>query len=316
METPARFADACGEVPLPEIVGFNIRRLRAIGYLDRFAGSLRELGLTRDDVARLSSALPNEIDRIVLAAGGRAGWLDDPEAHLDGVRCSLLIMVGEDARSTIDADFLDQAALLNRLLDLRHDVRLWVGIDPHLPRSLDTALALLDHPKAAGVALSPFMAGAGLDEDAYAHVLRALSARGTPIWVHGSAHFFRGAPYDIGHPYHLDRALTRFPELRLIIGHAGWPWTADACLVAARHPSVAIEFSTFPPALLLEPGWCLAPLLAQRRMLRDRVFFGSAPATTAARINRLLEQLGSLPLEDDLASWRGEGLRRWLRVEA
>lgn len=303
-------------MPLPEIVAFSIARLRAIGYLTRFAGYLRQLGLTADEIATLASADTAALERIVRVAGERAGWLGDPEAHLRATECALLLTVGEDAASTLDIAFLDQEALLERFAALRHDVRLLVGIDPHAPRSLDRALGLLDHPRAGGVALSPFMAGVALDDAAYAPTLRALAERGTPIWVHASAHFYTRVPSDIGHPRHIDATLVRYPTLRVMIGHAGWPWTADAVIVAIRHPGVAIEFSTLPPSLLGQPGWCLDPLVAQRAALPGQICFGSGAVSSPARMQRLVEQLAALDLGDDLAAWRGGGLLRWLGAGA
>ncbi|MBV9749221.1 MAG: amidohydrolase family protein [Acetobacteraceae bacterium] len=312
----ASFADACGEVPLPEIVAFGLNRLRAISYLARFGAHLRQLGLTQDEVISLQTATVEQTARLAAVAGARAGWLADPEAHLRVSGCTLMAVVGEDAGSTIDIPFLDQEALLERFASLQHDVRLWIGIDPHRPGSVDTALALLQHPRACGAALSPFMAGTELDSEPYATVLRALADRNVPIWVHCSAHFDPRVSYDIGHPRHIDAALRRHPGLRLVIGHAGWPWTDEACIVAIRHPSVALEFSTFPPSLLPQPGWSLTPLLAQRGALTGRIFFGSGGVSAPKRLLRLLAQLEALDLGDDLPAWRGAGLRRWLRLDA
>lgn len=297
---------------MPEIVVYGIERLRAIGYLTRFAGYLRQLGLSGEDIAALGTARSAEIDLIARRAGERAGWLANPDAHLRATGCALLLTVGEDCASRFDIDFLDQGKLLDRFAGLHHDVRLLIGIDPHASRSLERALDLLGHPRAAGVALSPFMAGVALDDEAYAPTLRALAQRGTSIWVHASAHFLARVPYDIGHPRHVDAALIRHPDLRVMIGHAGWPWTADACIVAIRHPGVAIELSTLPPSLLRVPGWSLEPLLAQRAALRQRIFFGSGAVSSPTRMQQLVDQLAALDLGDDLPSWRGEGLLHWI----
>ena len=38
-----------------------------------------------------------------------------------------------------------------------------------------------------------------------------------------------------------------FPELRLVAGHIGWPWTDEMIAVAAKHPNVWIDTSAHVP---------------------------------------------------------------------
>ncbi len=59
---------------------------------------------------------------------------------------------------------------------------------------------------------------------------------------------FHPAALDILHcsikyddPVHLDEIAKDFPELKIIIGHAGWPWTETAVAVAMRNDNVYID---------------------------------------------------------------------------
>lgn len=54
-------------------------------------------------------------------------------------------------------------------------------------------------------------------------------------------------PMETGRPIYVDRAAMDFPELRLICGHIGWPWTAEMIAVAWRHPNVYIDTSAHTP---------------------------------------------------------------------
>jgi predicted TIM-barrel fold metal-dependent hydrolase len=309
-------ADACGEVPTPEIVAYNIGRLRAIGYLGRFDGYLRQIGLTEDERAEVPAASGDRIAQLALAAGERRGWLAAPTAHLDAVDCALTLVVGEDAGTTVDVKPVDPEALLDRYAALERDVRVYVGVDPHRPASLARALALRDHPASAGIAVSPFMAEISPDHGAYRPVFDAIAEHDLVVWIHASAHFRPSVPYDIGHPRHIDRVLIRHPRLRAIIGHAGWPWVDEACIVAVRHANVSLEFSTFPPRLLRTPGWSLEPLIANRDALAGRIFFGSGQTSDAARMERLLGEIDDLGLGDHDGVWRGAGLVGWLELAA
>ncbi len=312
MDQVSGVADACGEVPTIQVVKYNIARLRAIGYLNRFDGYLRQLGFTAEMRAAVPTADEAALDEMVRQTGAEAGWGADAEAHLRAVGCSLVLVVGDDCGSTTGLPAMDWPSVLESYSHLSADVRLLVGVDPMAHGSLDRALAVRGEPGFAGLAVSPFLAGVPLSDERYEPVLRAASDQSLPLWVHASAHFRPDVAYDIGHPRHLDTVMTRYPGLRLMIGHAGWPWVDEACIVALRHPTVAVEFSTFPPRLIATPGWSLEALLAHRVPMRGRTFFGSGTTSSARRMAGLLAELDGLELADDLPLWRGGGLRKWL----
>lgn len=310
--TTATLADACGEVPLPEIVRYNTERHARIGYLERFASYFRQLGFTAGEHRQLSDLDTRGRGALIDRVGERTGWLARPDAHLLEAGCRLTLVVGEDLPPGFGVEPLEPARILDRYAALQADVRLFIGVDPSAPASLARALSLAGHPRAAGLAVSPYLAGVPVDDAAFDATLRAAAEHDLPLWVHGCAHFRRDVPYDIEHPRHLDAVLLRYPALRLMVGHAGWPWTADACIVALRHPGVVLEFATFPPSLLRDPAWSLAPLYAQRDALRGRVCFGSGATSSPQRFARLVQQLDEIELGEHRDDWRGGAVMRWL----
>jgi predicted TIM-barrel fold metal-dependent hydrolase len=52
---------------------------------------------------------------------------------------------------------------------------------------------------------------------------------------------------ETGRPGHIDRVAIDFPELRIVAGHIGWPWTEEMIAVAAKHPNVYIDTSAHLP---------------------------------------------------------------------
>lgn len=52
---------------------------------------------------------------------------------------------------------------------------------------------------------------------------------------------------ETGRPGHVDRVAIDFPELRIVAGHIGWPWTEEMIAVAAKHPNVYIDTSAHLP---------------------------------------------------------------------
>jgi predicted TIM-barrel fold metal-dependent hydrolase len=52
---------------------------------------------------------------------------------------------------------------------------------------------------------------------------------------------------ETGRPGHIDRIAIDFPELRIVAGHIGWPWTEEMIAIAAKHPNVYIDTSAHLP---------------------------------------------------------------------
>jgi predicted TIM-barrel fold metal-dependent hydrolase len=111
-------------------------------------------------------------------------------------------------------------------------------------------------------------------------------------------------PSEVGRPIYLDQVALDFPELTIVAGHIGYPWTDEAIAVATKHERVFIDTSAYAttryPAQLIE---------YLRRHGRGKVLFGSNyPMLTPARALEGLEQLGL----DDLtrAMFLGDNARR------
>jgi uncharacterized protein len=307
-------ADSCAEIPTPRIVTYNITRLRRVGYLPKFDGYLRQLGFTKDERSEVTTASDSSLATLVQSVADREPWGKQPDAHLIASACRLATVASDSAESTIGVAPLGAIYLLDLYASLRSDVRLFIGVDPGRVSTLAQALELQGHPAFAGIAVMPYLAEVPLSDPAYAPVLAAAADAGLRIWAHTSSHFRPDVAYDISHPRHVDTVLTRHPELRLLIGHAGWPWIADTCAIATRFENVAIEFSTFPPDLLTDPGWSLTPLLSRRNEFRGRIFFGSGAVSAVEPFMARLQQLDNLPLGDQHDDWRGAGFMRWMGV--
>lgn len=52
-------------------------------------------------------------------------------------------------------------------------------------------------------------------------------------------------PSEVGRPIYLDRVALDFPELKIVGGHIGYPWTDEAIAVATKHENVFIDTSAY-----------------------------------------------------------------------
>ncbi|MEM9131227.1 MAG: amidohydrolase family protein [Actinomycetota bacterium] len=97
-------------------------------------------------------------------------------------------------------------------------------------------------------------------------------------------------PSEVGRPIHLDQVALDFPELKIVAGHIGYPWTDEAVAVATKHENVHIDTSAYTARRYP------APLVDYLRSNgRGKVLFGTNyPMITPAKC---LEHLDALELD-------------------
>jgi predicted TIM-barrel fold metal-dependent hydrolase len=99
-------------------------------------------------------------------------------------------------------------------------------------------------------------------------------------------------PSEVGRPIYLDQVALDFPELTIVAGHIGYPWTEEAIAVATKHQNVFIDTSAYTarryPAALVD---------YLRGHGRSKVLFGTNyPMITPSKA---LEGIDTLRLDDD-----------------
>ena len=110
-------------------------------------------------------------------------------------------------------------------------------------------------------------------------------------------------------PY-LDHVALDFPELRIVAGHIGYPWTDEMIAMAEKYENVFIDTSAYkprryPPQLVMQ----------MKKRLRDKVLFGSNWPMIAP--GACLSQLDEIGLDEvATAKFLGENAARVFRLES
>lgn len=101
------------------------------------------------------------------------------------------------------------------------------------------------------------------------------------------------APSEPGRPIpYLDEVALDFPELTIVAGHIGYPWTAEMIALATKYPNVYIDTSAYKPRRY--PAELVSYL---RGHGRRKVLFGSNyPMLMPAAC---LAEVGALGLDDE-----------------
>src|SRR5215471_15288970 len=104
------------------------------------------------------------------------------------------------------------------------------------------------------------------------------------------------APSEPGRPIpYLDHVALEFPDLRIVGGHIGFPWTAEMISLATKYPNVYIDTSAYK--VLRYPRDLVDYL---RTHGRRKVMFGSNYPAWPAK--DCLEDFASLNLDDEVAA--------------
>ena len=101
---------------------------------------------------------------------------------------------------------------------------------------------------------------------------------------------------EVGRPIYLDRVALDFPELIIVAGHIGYPWTDEAIAVATKHVNVYIDTSAY--TVRRYPDQLIHYMKSHGG---TKVLFGTNyPMITPAKALRGLEELGLSSEVEDL----------------
>jgi predicted TIM-barrel fold metal-dependent hydrolase len=242
---------------------------------------------------------------------------DDAEilAELDAAGISRQLVTGFDEASTAGRTFVTNPAIA--AIAERHPDRFVPFAGADVGRGA-AALRDLEHwvreRGFRGLSLRPFMIGAPASDRRYYPFYAKCVELGIPVSMHASANWTTTRPSDLGHPRHFDVVACDFPDLVLILSHAGYPWVLEACLLAWKHPNVYLEIAAHRPRYFTAPGAGWEPLLRYgQTTIRHKILYGTGAFLLGRRPADLVAEMRALPVRADvLEQWLGGNARRLL----
>jgi len=157
-----------------------------------------------------------------------------------------------------------------------------------------------------GLSLRPFMIGLPATDRRYYPFYEKCVELDVPLSIHASANWTACRSSDLGHPRHFDQVACDFPELKLILSHAGYPWVLEGCLLAWKHENLYLELAAHRPKYFTAAGSGWEPLLRfGQTTIADKVLYGSGAFLLGAPPALLIEEMRALPLRPGI-------LDKWL----
>jgi predicted TIM-barrel fold metal-dependent hydrolase len=244
-------------------------------------------------------------------AGGMAIAEEDALAALDAAGIGRSLITGFDERSSVGVTFVPNELIAD--LVERHRGRFvpFAGIDVAAGMA---GVRAVDHwvreRGFRGVSLRPFMIGLPADDRRYYPIYAKCVELGVPVSIHSSANWTTMRDNDLGHPRHIEVIASDFPELKIIVSHAGYPWVLEAVMLAWKHANVWLELAAHRPKYLAQPGTGWEPLLRfGQSTVADKILFGSGWFLLGRPPNVVVDEFRALPVAPDV-------MEEWLHGNA
>lgn len=237
--------------------------------------------------------------------------LEHVMAAIDAAGIGQTLITGFDEASTAGKTFVPNEIVAG--IAARHPDRFLPFAGTDIMRGSD-ALRDFEHwirdRGFRGLSLRPFMIGLPADDRHYYPFYAKCVELGVPLSIHTSANWTTGAINDLGHPRHLDPVARDFPELRIVLSHAGYPWVLEAVLLAWKYPHVYLELAAHRPRYLAEPGTGWDPLLRfGQSTIADKVLFGTGWFLLGRPPVTIVDEFRALPVKPAV-------MERWLSDNA
>ena len=142
-----------------------------------------------------------------------------------------------------------------------------------------------------GIGITSFLDRLHPNDKKYFPIYKLAQELQIPVNIHSSVNFDSTSVMELAHPKYIDEVAVRFPDLRIIIRHAGWPWVLEAIAVAWRHENVYLDTSAISPKYLHNDL-----LRYMDSVLQDKVLFGTSYPLIA--FDKAIDDFMSLPIKE------------------
>ena len=122
-----------------------------------------------------------------------------------------------------------------------------------------------------GVSIGPMFSGMKADDRRNYPLFALTDSMGKVLVSHTALHYNPDIPYEVADPKYLDRVAVDFPNMKIILGHAGQGFSTQGLSVCHRHRNVFLDFSALAPEIL-SPEF----VFSANTFLRKKVIFGTS----------------------------------------
>ena len=173
--------------------------------------------------------------------------LDDIVHEMDEAGVDKAVIVAADYSSSYGAIMVTNDDV-SRMANQHPDRFIpFCSVDPALGRlAVDQLEIAVKDLGAQGLKLVPPMQGFKFDDPRYDPLWKKAAELDIIVWTH-AAHqkSTPGTDARLGRPMLVEAVALKFQELKIVLGHCGFPWVWESWSLAARHPNVYVDISAY-----------------------------------------------------------------------
>ncbi len=155
----------------------------------------------------------------------------------------------------------------------------FASVDPNREDAVEVLEQAFTDYKLSGLKLNPSNQRFYPQDEKLAPIYELCVKHNKPILFHAGMTWLKESPAKYSQPLNFEDVAIGYPELRISLGHFGWPWVMDTAMLLLKYPNVyadtALLYFDSPKQFFdttfnnqLGPYWI-------DRMLADKVMFGS-----------------------------------------
>lgn len=238
--------------------------------------------------------------------------------QLDAAGIDKAVISAEDVTTRAGAEIVSNEEV-KKLVD-RYPERLigFASVDPKRADASEVLEKAFGELKLAGLKLSPamqyFMPGDPVMKPVYEICLKYNK----PVLFEAGMTWVKNSPSKYSNPLNFEEVAIEYPDLRMCLGHFGWPWTRETAMLILKYPNLyadtALLYFDSPQQFFqttfndqLGEYWI-------DRMLYDKVMFGSTyPRIEQKRMVKAVDALTLRPKQRSMVM--GENALRFLGME-
>lgn len=194
----------------------------------------------------------------------------------------------------------------------------FASVDPKRPDAVEVLEKAFTELGLAGLKLSPAMQYFMPNDPCMKPVYETCLKYNKPILFEAGMTWVKNSPSKYSNPLNFEETAIEYPELRMCLGHFGWPWTRETAMLILKYPNLyadtALLYFDSPKQFFqttfndqLGEYWI-------DRMLYDKVMFGSTyPRIEQKRMVKAVDALTLRPKQRAMVM--GENALRFLGME-